>query len=68
MQEIIPKCLPGKSVCEIIKAGEVSVAEKLSKVYTNKKLDKGFAFPICISVNHICAYFSPIKEDDYILK
>lgn len=35
-------------------------------MYTSKKskvLDKGVAFPTCISVNEICGHFSPLKDE-----
>jgi len=45
--------------------------EGLKKVYNNKKskkLERGIAFPTCISVNHICGYFSPMKDESVKLK
>ena len=31
-------------------------------------MDKGIAFPLCISVNEVCGHFSPLKEESTKLK
>lgn len=36
---------------------------KLAKAYTKKKLEKGPAFPVCISVNEIVGHYSPLNTD-----
>lgn len=33
-----------------------------------KKLERGIAFPTCLSVNHIMGHFSPLQEDTEELK
>lgn len=68
MKEIIALCVPNKKVVEIIKEGNQLINGKLSKVYTNKKLGKGIAFPVNININSICGYFSPLSDDNTILK
>jgi len=40
--------------------------EELVKVFTNKKskkLERGIAFPTCISVNHIFGHYSPMSDE-----
>jgi methionine aminopeptidase len=32
-----------------------------------KKLERGIAFPACVSVNHICGHYSPLKEESRVL-
>ncbi len=39
------------------------ILDKLSKVYTNKKLEKRLSFPLSININSICSYFSPLSDD-----
>lgn len=51
LKEIISLCIPNKKVVDIIKEGNQIILSKLSKVYTNKKLDKGLAFPLNININ-----------------
>lgn len=40
--------------------------EELKKVFTNKKskkLERGIAFPTCISVNNIMGHYSPLSDE-----
>ncbi len=30
----------------------------------NKTLEKGIAFPTCLSANQLCGHFSPLKSED----
>jgi methionine aminopeptidase len=42
----------------------------LKKVFNNKKskkLERGVAFPTCISVNNIMGHFSPMKDESLAL-
>merc|ERR1712086_289196 len=53
--------------------GEVDtyIQEELLKVFSNKKskkLERGIAFPTCISVNEICGHYSPCPDDSTTLK
>lgn len=45
--------------------------QQCKKIYNSKKtkkLERGIAFPTCISVNHICGHYSPLKEESFPLK
>jgi methionine aminopeptidase len=44
--------------------------EELKKVFNNKKskkLERGVAFPSCVSVNHIFGHYSPMKDESSTL-
>lgn len=44
--------------------------EELKKVFTNKKskkLERGIAFPTCISVNNVFGHFSPLADESQLL-
>jgi methionine aminopeptidase len=44
--------------------GDKLINDKLAKVYAKKKkMEKGIAFPTCISVNEICGHYSPLVSD-----
>jgi len=61
----------GADVSEICGTVDTYVEEELKKVFSNKKskkLERGIAFPTCISVNEICGHFSPCKDDSIKLK
>ena len=62
------ECKAGASVAEICAAGDKLITEKLSKVYKGKKVEKGIAFPTCVSPNNCCGHFSPLTEDSVNLK
>eukprot|EP01028_Stygiella_incarcerata_P001202 TRINITY_DN11910_c0_g1_i3.p2 TRINITY_DN11910_c0_g1~~TRINITY_DN11910_c0_g1_i3.p2 ORF type:complete len:426 (+),score=158.69 TRINITY_DN11910_c0_g1_i3:106-1383(+) len=61
-------CVPEKSILEICEAGDEFVVKRLSGLFKKKKLDKGLAFPTCISVNEIAGHFSPLPGDKTVLK
>jgi len=52
--------VPGASVVEICQEGDKLINDELSKVYNKKKIEKGIAFPVCISTNELCGHFSPL--------
>jgi methionine aminopeptidase len=41
-----------------------------ANVYKNakKKIEKGIAFPTCLSVNNTVCHFSPLAADDSVLE
>lgn len=61
-------CVAGKRVTEILKEGNVLIQAKLAKVYTNKKLNKGMSLPLCVNINQICGFFSPLSDDKTEIK
>lgn len=67
MAKVIEKCVPGARIYDICKFGDALIAEETGKTFTGKKIDKGLAFPVCISVNNICGHFSPLSDDDTVL-
>lgn len=56
---VIKKCVPKASIVEICQFGDKEIEKELSKVYSKKKIEKGIAFPTCVSVNEICGHYSP---------
>ena len=54
------------SIYELCNLADTFVREQSSVLY--KKLDKGIAMPCVITVNNVLGYFSPLKEDDYIIQ
>ena len=44
--------------------GLVCISTQCAKVYKNKKLDRGVAFPTCVSVNECVSHFSPLTIGD----
>lgn len=61
----------GADVATVCEFGDNLIEEELKKVYASKKtkkVERGLAFPTCLSVNHVCGNFSPLKEDSVELK
>lgn len=40
---------------------------ELSLTYVKKRVEKGVAFPTCVSVNEVVGHYSPL-EDEVVLK
>merc|ERR1712166_427340 len=64
MSAIIPQCQPGARVVELCSMSDNMVTEECSKVHSKGKArvdskDKGVAFPMCVSVNHVVGHNSP---------
>lgn len=61
---------PGKLAVDICKVGDAAVEEAVSKIYNNKKegkkIEKGMAFPTCISVNNIVGHYSPLTSENKV--
>lgn len=54
---------------EVCQFGDKEIDNELSKVYNkNKNMEKGLAFPTCISPNEICGNFSPMKDESLEIK
>lgn len=59
----IDKCVDGADVFTVCAEVDAFVEEELVKVFSgkkSKKLERGIAFPCCISVNEMCGHFSPL--------
>lgn len=63
MKEVIEKCTAGTDIKSICAFGTQRINEEVEKIYNNKKISKGIAFPVCISPANICGHFSPYQED-----
>ena len=56
-------CVPGADIHTVCMTVDKFIDEELKKVFSSKKskkLERGVAFPCCISVNHIMGHYSPL--------
>jgi hypothetical protein len=60
---VIDECKPGKKIVDVCVFGDKLVDEMLSHVYGKGKIEKGSAFPTCISVNACVGHFSPLLDN-----
>lgn len=66
LQTVIAKCKPGVKVVDLCEKGDSFIREQTGNVYKNvkKKIEKGVAFPTCVSLNSVVCHFSPLASDD----
>lgn len=63
LQELIPKLTVGADLHELTRWGSARINELCQPLFTSKKIEKGVAFPVCITPNELCGNFSPLKEE-----
>merc|ERR1711972_150531 len=65
-------CVDGADICTLCEKGDGIMLEETGKIYNkkvkDKKIEKGIAFPTCISVNELVGHFSPLKGESRNLK
>lgn len=66
--EVIALCVAGAKVVDICRAGDSLIEQKSSLIFRNKSkkshIEKGIAFPVCLSVNECVCHNSPLTSDD----
>jgi len=66
---VVAEIKPGKKIIEICTLGDTQLEEGVKKVYTAQKdMERGVAFPTCISVNEVLGHNSPILPDETEIK
>lgn len=71
---VLAGCLDGADICELCELGDGIMLEETGKLYNKgvkgkkegdkpRKIEKGIAFPTCISVNELIGHFSPLKGE-----
>jgi curved DNA binding protein len=72
LQKVIEACVVDADVAVICELGDKILEEETGKLYNkkvkDKKIEKGIAFPTCISVNELLGHFSPLKGESRTLK
>jgi curved DNA binding protein len=67
MLEVMAMCVPDAKVVDICIAGDAAIVEKASLIFRSKKgakVEKGVAFPVCLSVNNCVCHYSPLASDE----
>jgi len=68
LEGVITQCVADKPVVEICSFGDEVIKAAVASSYKSKKIDKGVAFPTCISVNETVCHYSPLAEESVTLK
>lgn len=66
--KIITEAVEGKNILELCELGDKLIKEGTGAFYKTKKIEKGIAFPTCVSVNHVAGHYSPEAGDKATLK
>ncbi|XP_010529897.1 PREDICTED: ERBB-3 BINDING PROTEIN 1-like [Tarenaya hassleriana] len=70
LQLVVSECKPKAKIVDICEKGDAFIREQTGNMYKNvkKKIERGIAFPTCISVNNTVCHFSPLASDDTLLE
>mmetsp|Transcript_163785 Transcript_163785/g.520559 ORF Transcript_163785/g.520559 Transcript_163785/m.520559 type:complete len:400 (-) Transcript_163785:81-1280(-) len=72
LQKVMEACVADADIAAVCEMGDKIMEEETGKLYNkkvkDKKIEKGIAFPTCVSVNEIFGHFSPMKGESRILK
>lgn len=60
---VVQAAVPGTVVVDLCALGDTTITQLSEGVYAKMKIEKGIAFPTCISPNHICGHYSPLASD-----
>lgn len=69
LQAVVAEAKPGAKIVDLCEKGDSVIAEQCASVYKNakKKIERGIAFPTCVSVNNVVCHFSPLAGDEAAL-
>ncbi|KAK1351571.1 Metallopeptidase M24 family protein [Heracleum sosnowskyi] len=70
LQLVLSECRPNAKIVDICEKGDSYITTQTSNMYKNvkKKVEKGIAFPTCLSVNNTVCHFSPLASDETVLE
>eukprot|EP00892_Ulva_mutabilis_P006020 jgi/Ulvmu1/3790/UM179_0004.1 len=58
------ECRTGAKVIDLCCAGDDLIEAACSKIFKGKSIEKGIAFPTCVSVNHCVGHYSPLMDQE----
>eukprot|EP00429_Kryptoperidinium_foliaceum_P011529 CAMPEP_0176003990 /NCGR_PEP_ID=MMETSP0120_2-20121206/1459_1 /TAXON_ID=160619 /ORGANISM="Kryptoperidinium foliaceum, Strain CCMP 1326" /LENGTH=398 /DNA_ID=CAMNT_0017336651 /DNA_START=164 /DNA_END=1360 /DNA_ORIENTATION=+ len=68
LEGLIGQCIPGAKILDICEFGHTVMEAQAAKLYTKKvdgkTVDRGVAFPVCISVNDVVCNHSPLATEE----
>ncbi|XP_060211022.1 ERBB-3 BINDING PROTEIN 1-like isoform X2 [Lycium barbarum] len=70
LQLVVSECKPKAKIVDLCEKGDAFIKEQTGNMYKNakKKIERGVAFPTCISVNNTVCHFSPLFSDETVLE
>eukprot|EP00543_Licmophora_paradoxa_P000408 CAMPEP_0202443590 /NCGR_PEP_ID=MMETSP1360-20130828/2806_1 /ASSEMBLY_ACC=CAM_ASM_000848 /TAXON_ID=515479 /ORGANISM="Licmophora paradoxa, Strain CCMP2313" /LENGTH=400 /DNA_ID=CAMNT_0049059317 /DNA_START=92 /DNA_END=1294 /DNA_ORIENTATION=+ len=69
LEGLVSQCIPGAKIIDLCQFGTTVMQAQAGKLYTKKNsdgqlMDRGVAFPVCISVNDIVCNHSPLASEE----
>ncbi|XP_076905279.1 ERBB-3 BINDING PROTEIN 1-like [Bidens hawaiensis] len=70
LQLVLSECKPKAKIVDICEKGDSFIREQTGSMYKNvkKKIERGVAFPTCVSVNNTVCHYSPLASDETVLE
>ncbi|XP_031396369.1 ERBB-3 BINDING PROTEIN 1-like [Punica granatum] len=70
LQLVVSECKPKAKMVDLCEKGDSFIREQTGNTYKNvkRKIERGVAFPTCISVNNTVCHYSPLASDESVLK
>jgi len=73
LQKVVDACVADADIAALCEMGDKILEEETGKLYNKKdkegrKIEKGIAFPTCITPNELLGHFSPLKGESKTLK
>jgi curved DNA binding protein len=67
---VVSECKPKAKIVDLCEKGDAFIREQTGNVYKNakRKIERGIAFPTCVSVNNTVCHFSPLATDEAVLE
>jgi methionine aminopeptidase len=73
LEGLVGQCQVGAKIVDLCNFGTTVMEAAAAKLYTKKKnakgdlvIQRGVAFPVCISVNHVVCNFSPLASEELV--
>eukprot|EP01116_Phalansterium_solitarium_P002001 TRINITY_DN11860_c1_g1_i1.p1 TRINITY_DN11860_c1_g1~~TRINITY_DN11860_c1_g1_i1.p1 ORF type:complete len:406 (+),score=147.45 TRINITY_DN11860_c1_g1_i1:49-1218(+) len=64
---VVAAVTPGKKIVDLCALGDKLITDQTGAVYNKEKVEKGIAFPTCVSVNNCAGHFSPLLNDTTVI-
>lgn len=68
LEGLVQQCVPGAKILDLCEFGHTVMETKAAKLYQKKDngrtIDRGVAFPVCISVNDVVCNHSPLPTEE----
>jgi len=64
---VVAAAKAGAKVVDVCAVGDKLIEDECAKVFKSKEMEKGIAFPTCVSINSVIGHFSPLSTDTTVI-